>query len=78
MSALSILFIIIFTIFIILGFKSEPVVVGTTSLTYNLADDLLSDVGYYSMLNEQEEEERKENIKELMKWVKLPLPNCRN
>ena len=32
----------------------------------NLLDDLLSEVGYYSMLNELEEEERKDNIKELM------------
>lgn len=32
----------------------------------NILDDLLNDVGYYSMLNELEEEERKENIRELM------------
>lgn len=32
----------------------------------NLLDDLLSKVGYYSMLNELEEDERKDNIKELM------------
>ncbi len=32
----------------------------------NILDDLLNDVGYYSMLNELEEEERKDNIRELM------------
>lgn len=32
----------------------------------NLLDDLLSESGYYKMLVEQDEEERKENIKELM------------
>jgi len=32
----------------------------------NILDDLLSEVGYYNMLNELDEEERKQNIKELM------------
>lgn len=32
----------------------------------NLLDDLLNESGYYSMLNEQDEEDRKDNIKELM------------
>ena len=32
----------------------------------NLLDDLLKESGYYSMLSQQDEEERKENIKELM------------
>ena len=32
----------------------------------NLLDDLLSESGYYKMLIDQDEEERKENIKELM------------
>ena len=32
----------------------------------NILDDLLNETGYYSMLNELEEEERKDNIKELM------------
>ena len=37
-----------------------------TSDLVNLLDDLLNDVGYYSMLNELDEEERKDNIRELM------------
>lgn len=32
----------------------------------NLLDDLLSEAGYYSMLNDQDEDDRKQNIKELM------------
>ena len=32
----------------------------------NLLDDILNDSGYYAMLNEQDEEDRKDNIKELM------------
>lgn len=37
-----------------------------TSDLVNLLDDLLAESGYYKMLNEEDEEERKDNIKELM------------
>jgi DNA helicase-2/ATP-dependent DNA helicase PcrA len=37
-----------------------------TSDLVNLLDDLLSESGYYKMLIDQDEEERKDNIKELM------------
>jgi len=37
-----------------------------TSDLVNLLDDLLNDTGYYRMLTEDDEEDRKDNIKELM------------